>query len=272
MQASVSQPEFEALCGLVYEATGIHLKPGKAYLVEARLGPLLAETGCARFRDLCDRVREDRSGELTRRLVDAITTNETQFFRDRAPFELLREVVLPELAARCPGRKIRIWSAACSTGQEAYSVAVVAREVLGRAGVEILGTDISEAAVERARAARFTEVEVGRGLPASVRDRYLEPAGPGVWRVRADVRAVCSFRQLNLMKPFRFLGRFDLVLCRNVAIYFLREDRERLFRRVADVLGPGGYLLLGGTEFLPNPDPAFAALRHRLGVYYRRVA
>ena len=270
MQARVSPSEFEALRELVYDATGIHLKPGKGYLVEARLGPLLVASGCASFRELCDRVREDRSGELGRRLVDAITTNETQFFRDRTPFDLLREVLLPELAARRRGRPVRIWSAACSTGQEAFSVAVVALEAVGCGGVEILGTDISEAAVARARSARFTEAEVGRGFPADRRQRYLEPDGPGAWRVRPEVRRLCSFRQFNLMHPFRSLGRFDLVLCRNVAIYFRPEDRERLFRRVADALDPGGCLLLGGSEFLPGPNPEVTAVRHRLGVYYRR--
>ncbi len=275
---TVTPREFAALAEFIHGVTGIYLEPAKTYLVETRLGGLVAELGCATYGEFLARVRGDRGGDLVRRVVDAITTNETLFFRDQEPFDALRHALLPELvrhrrAATLPGVRptLRLWSAACATGQEVYSAAVVALEVLAAApdvALQLLGTDLSEAAVARARAGRYGAFEVERGLPPHVRDRYFRPVGGGAWQARDELKAPCSFQRLNLLEPFHALGRFDLVLCRNVAIYFREEARRALFDRLADALEPWGVLIIGAAEFLTGVSPRFTAHRHQRAVYY----
>lgn len=275
---AVTPVEFEALAQFIHGITGIHLEPTKTYLVETRLGGLLEELGCASYGEFLARAQADRGGALVRRVVDAITTNETLFFRDQGPFELLRYKLLPELVARrrvaaFPGGRptVRIWSAACSTGQEVYSTAIVAREVLAAAPdveVQILGTDLSEGALTRARAGRYGGLDLERGLPAAARDRYFRPTGEGTWQVSDELRARCSFRRLNLLESFEHLGRFDVVLCRNVAIYFRHEARRRLYDRLADALEPWGALIIGASEFLSGVSERFTPQRCLRTVYY----
>jgi chemotaxis protein methyltransferase CheR len=256
--------------------TGIQLDGGKDYFVAARLEGLRQQEGDTTIADLCERARRASHGPLARRLIDAITVKETLFFRDGAPFELLRRHLLPALIARRGGQAagrpapVRIWSAACSTGQEVYSLAILLRELLGpHAGerVQLLGTDISGEAVARAREGVYSRFEIERGLGADQLARYFEPAGRR-WRVREDLRALARFETRNLLAPLT-LGPFDLVLCRNVAIYFDLAVRKDLFARLARTLDPGGFLLVGATESLVGVDDRFTPRRQCGAVYYQ---
>lgn len=277
------QPEEQkSFSEYVYSLCAIQLDDSKGYLIEHRLASLVEEAGCDSYRGLLQRAKSDRSRLLERRIVDAITTNETSFFRDTAPFELLRHKLIPELIdRRTRGGKtgIRIWSAACSTGQELYSMAIVLKELLGtpeRYGVQLLGTDISDDAVARASAGLFSAVEMSRGLTDAQRDRYFV-AQPGGWRIRDEIRALACFQKMNLMEDLSCVGRFDIIFCRNVAIYFNERDRTSLFRRISSALEPGGALLVGAMESLNSAALSgaggkFEAQRYLRAVFYRLKA
>jgi chemotaxis protein methyltransferase CheR len=250
------QPEeHKSLAQYVYSLCAITLDESKGYLIESRLAGLVEESGSLSFSGLVARAKSDSSRALERRIVDAITTNETLFYRDTSPFDLLRHKIIPELIdrrARTGAARIRIWSAACSTGQELYSIAILFKELLGdpdRYGIRLLGTDISDDAVARASRGLFSPVEISRGLSEAQRDRYFGPHAGG-WQIRDEIRAMASFRKLNLMSDFSALGRFDVVFCRNVAIYFNERDRISLFGRIERALEPGGSLLIGAMESL----------------------
>ena len=225
--------------------------------------------------DYCARAQSDSSRALERRIVDAITTNETLFFRDGAPFDLLRHKIIPELIdrrARTGAARIRIWSAACSTGQELYSIAIMLKELLGdteRYGIRLLGTDISDDAVGRASRGLFSQIEIARGLSDAQRTRYFMPAAGG-WQIRDEIRAMASFKQLNLMKDFSSLGAFDVIFCRNVAIYFNEGDKVSLFGRIERALEPHGCLVVGSMESLATTCPGFESKRHLRSVFYQR--
>jgi len=261
----------------VHELCGVYLDDSKGYLIEARLGDLLRETGSRSFTELLAKVRADLTQTLPRKVIDAITTNETSFFRDAAPFELLRSRLIPELIDRRnqTGRRpmtIRIWSAACSTGQEAYSTAMVLKEVLGDFrgyDIRILGTDISDQAISQASYAHFNRLDLERGLTPSQLARYFEPVGDR-WKLRDELRATVSFRRLNLLEPFTFPTPFDLIFCRNVAIYFTEADKIRLFRNLGRCLDRDGALIIGATESITNLCPEFEPYRHQRAVFYRR--
>jgi len=209
--------ERQGVAQYIYSICAISLDETKDYLIEGRLGGLLAETKSASFTQLVSLARADATGVLRRRIVDEITTGETLFFRDASPFELLRHKIIPEIidrrarmVARTP---IRIWSAACSTGQEIYSIAILLRELLGdvnRYDIHLLGTDISDQAITRASRAHFTPIEISRGLSESARTKSFEPS-PGGWKLRDEVRGMVSFRKLNLMEDFSSLGKFDVI-------------------------------------------------------------
>jgi chemotaxis methyl-accepting protein methylase len=220
----------------IYSLCAITLDQTKGYLIESRLSHLVDALGCRSFRDLMARAKAETDGAIKRRIIDGITTNETLFFRDSAPFDLLRFKLIPQMLDRRKGSggtaPIRIWSAACSTGQEIYSVAMVLKEVLGdpyRYGVRLLGTDISDEAVAKASKGIFTQVEISRGLPDAARLKYFRPVEGG-WQISDELRALVSFKKKNLMADFGELGRFDVVFCRNVAIYFNERDKIALFR------------------------------------------
>jgi len=259
----------------IHSICAVSLDQSKDYLIESRLSALMEETGCASFTELLSRSRSDANGAVKRRIIDEITTNETLFFRDSSPFDLLRFKIVPEIVDR---RKrsgntvpIRIWSAACSTGQELYSIAIVLRELLGDLSgynIRLLGTDISDAAVARASAGIFSQIEIDRGLDHAARQRSFTPH-PGGWKIRDEIRAMASFRKLNLMEDFSSLGKFDVVFCRNVAIYFNERDRISLFNRIEQRMENDGYLVVGTMESLSGICPQFESKRHLRSVYYQ---
>ena len=274
--AKLPPEEFALVSRYIYEVSGITLEPGKDYLIESRLGPLLRERGCASYVDLCRQARSDSSKRLERQIVDQITTGETLFFRDSSPFDLLRHKILPDLIDRRSSLfvrplSIRIWSAGCATGQEVYSIAIVLKELLGgkkEYNVRLLGTDISDAAVARASYGRYNHLEVERGLPPEQRRKYFVEDG-NTWKIQDEIRAMASFRKMNLMLPFGGLGKFDIVFCRNVSIYFNIEDRKRLFEKIADTMERDGYLIIGSTESLTGICTRFEPKRYLRAVFYQ---
>ncbi|MBV5268409.1 MAG: protein-glutamate O-methyltransferase CheR, partial [Burkholderiaceae bacterium] len=226
------------------------------------------------------KARSDSSKALPRQIIDAITTNETLFFRDRAPFELLQNKILPELIDRRkskafskPPIPLRIWSAACSTGQELYSIAIILKEMLGdlnNYSLRLVGTDISNKAVAQASRGFYNNTEIERGLPGGKLERYFS-ASDGGWKIKDELRGMVSFSNINLLKNFPSLGRFDIIFCRNVAIYFSDEDKASLYKRLATVLESDGYLIIGGTESLTGISTLFAPQRHMRSVFYQLV-
>jgi chemotaxis protein methyltransferase CheR len=269
------QPEEQKnLAQYVYSLCSITLDESKGYLIESRLASLVHETGSDSYNGLLLRAKSDSSRAIERRIVDAITTNETLFFRDTSPFDLLRQKIVPELIdrrARTGSASIRIWSAACSTGQELYSIAIILKELLGdtdRYGVHLVGTDISDDAVARASRGIFSPVEISRGLTEAQRSRYFTPVSSG-WKIADEIRGMASFKKLNLMSDFSSLGRFDVVFCRNVAIYFTEKDKISLFGRLERVLEKDGYLIIGSMESLNGICPQFESKRYLRSVFYQ---
>ena len=275
----ITPDEFRVFSRYVHGLSGIYLDESKTYLIETRLGRLLEELGCASYSELYYRVKSDAGRSLERKIIDAITTKETQFFRDTSPFDLLRHKIVPELIDRRTAGKlspvpIRIWSAACSTGQEVYSIAIVLKELLRdlkRYTIRILGTDISDEAVAQASYGQYNKFEIERGLPPDKLHIYFTPKD-GMWKIRDEIRAMVTFRKHNLMEPFAGIGKFDIIFCRNVAIYFLLEDRTRLFKKIAEVLEREGYLIIGSTESLSGVCPLFEPKRYLRSVFYQLKA
>jgi chemotaxis protein methyltransferase CheR len=264
----ISTRDFVLLSGYIREISGIDLDETKRYLVESRLGPLIEKSGCADYACLYAKIREDASGTLRASLVNAITTHETSFFRDRKPFDLIRLRLIPSLIANDPRRPVRIWSAACSTGQEAYSLAMLLLDSLGDPGrfdIRILGTDISEESVRAARAGEYRDFEVSRGIPPEKLDRYFTRKDGG-YQVIPALRDLVEFRRGNILEP-EGSARFDIILCRNVAIYFSMEDRKRLFEGLAGSLKPEGCLFIGASESLMGVTARFIR-REELGAAY----
>jgi chemotaxis protein methyltransferase CheR len=246
----VNPLDFAFVAALVKRMSGIVIGPDKAYLVETRLAPLVRRRGT---RDLATLISELRAGDaaLQKLVVEAMTTNETLFFRDRIPFEHFNKIILPHLMGTRPrGSTIRIWCAACSTGQEPYSLSMMLEDLgaLGSAWkFDILATDLSEAVIERARAGVYNQFEVQRGLPVRNLIRFFAQQGQE-WRIEPKLRSRIEFRTLNLIEDFSRLGRFDVIFCRNVLIYFDDESKRALLERLAASLQPDGFVLLGAAE------------------------
>lgn len=259
----------------IHSICAITLDESKDYLIESRLSGLMEETRCTNFNQLVSRSKSEPNGALKRRIIDEITTGETLFFRDSSPFDLLRFKIVPEIIDRRSRSvlavPIRIWSAACSTGQEIYSIAIVLKELLGnlsRYNIRLVGTDISDQAVVRASEGVFSQIEIDRGLSCSIRDSFFQRHARG-WKIRDEIRAMASFRKLNLMDDFSSLGKFDIVFCRNVAIYFNERDRASLFKRIEQRLENDGYLVVGSMESLTSICPQFESKRHLRSVFYQ---
>jgi chemotaxis protein methyltransferase CheR len=275
----VTSEEYSQLSNHIQKVSGITLGVGKEYLIETRLGPLLEEFSCQSYMELFYKARTDQRGVVERRIIDAISTNETYFFRDIAPFDLLQHKLIPDLidAKTTASRgitpvNIRIWSAASSTGQEIYSIAIVLKELNlnpQKYRVQLLGTDISNAAITQASYGRYNKFEISRGLAPGRMNRFFQQDGDG-WQVGDAIRATVTFQKLNLTQPFFGLGKFDIILCRNVAIYFSPAERSRLYTKIASVLDPNGYLLIGATESLTNDTDQFFPQKYLRSVFYQR--
>lgn len=246
----MSTPVVIRVIDFISKAAGIVLTTEKAYFIEARLSPVLREENIASIDELMTRAeRGDR--RLAQRVIDALTTNETFFFRDKAPFDHFRNIIIPELLSRRPpGKTIRIWCAACSSGQEPFSLVMILDELksqLGGRTVEIHASDISEAILNKAKSGIFNQFEVQRGLPTKMLLQYFEKVGDN-WKISQDVVRRVNFFKFNLLDDPRAMGTFDVVFCRNVLIYFDRPTRGKIFDKIADRLAPDGFLLLGGAE------------------------
>ena len=270
--------EFELLKGFVEKNCGIHLEPGKEYLIETRLTDIAIDQGCKSFYEFYQKALGDTTGKLRNRIVDAMTTNETYFFRDDNLWNYLREVAAPELVRKAALGPVRIWSAASSTGQEAYSLAMLLDETARAKGVpnavrnvEIVGTDISSAALFLAISGRYDSLAIRRGLSDERRSRYFREDG-SVWVLSDEIKARAKFRRFNLMDSLATLGQFDLVLCRYVAIYFQEDFKKDLFQRIAGTLKPGNPLLLGATETLRGLSDEFEIQIHKNCTVFVRKA
>lgn len=274
----ITLDEIKILSKYIKDVSGIHLDSSKAYLIETRLKNIIEETGSTSFSDLYTKAKSDVSKALERKIVDAITTNETLFFRDSGPFELLQHKILPDLidkrsskSLNLPPLPIRIWSAACSTGQEVYSISIVLKELLfdlSKYNIKLLGTDISDAAIAQASYGSYNKFEIERGLTRDKLQKYFVANGDS-WKIKDEIRALANFKKLNLLMPLNGLGKFDIVFCRNVAIYFTVEDRKALFHKIADVLENDGYLIVGSTESLTGVCPRFEPKRHLRSIFYQ---
>jgi len=258
---------------LVYRRSAIVIENGKEYLVESRLGPLARAEGFASIDDMVTMLRQQPGNGLHAKLVEAMTTNETSFFRDQNPFDALKNDILPALRkARAITRRIRIWSAACSTGQEAYSIAILVREHfpdLLSWDFRIVGTDLSTAMVARAKEGIFNQIEVNRGLPAPLLIKYFERKGVN-WQIKATLRDMFECKPMNLVDPWPELPRFDVIFLRNVLIYFDVPTKQGILGRVRSVLAPDGYLFLGGAETTLRVDDSFERVQVDKAVYYKR--
>lgn len=246
-----SDVDYAYLRELVLAQSANRIDPSRDALFDTRLTPIVRMAGARNLKDFVAMLKSDPPAHLHRAVAEAMTVNETSFFRDLNPFEMLRQSVLPRLMEqRKRERRLRIWSAASSTGQEAYSIAMlIAEHIPELAGwdVKILGTDISRYVVEYAQRARYRRLEVNRGLPARMLLKYMVRDGEE-WEVGGQVRSMCEFQSVNLCAPLAVLPEFDLVLLRNVLLYFTQQDRTNLFREVHRKMSPEGYLVLGNAE------------------------
>lgn len=274
----ITPPEFTIFSNYILEISGIALVKGKEYLVETRLNPLVDELCCTSYTELFKKAKSDFTQKIEKKIIDAISTNETYFFRDKSPFELLQYKIIPDLIdKRSKGKtrglkpSIRMWSAASSTGQEIYSIAMALDEIniTPRSyNIKLLGTDISDAAVAQASYGKYNKFEMARGLDKKRMDRYFTKQQQEYWKIKDEIRIMAQFKKMNLMKPFTGLGKFDIILCRNVMIYFTNEDRRKIYTNIAKVLEPDGYLLLGSTESLANHSEIFVPRRYLKSVFY----
>jgi chemotaxis protein methyltransferase CheR len=257
---ALSNASFEFVRGVLRERSGHQLEDDKVYLVETRLLPVARRHGFESVEGLVLRLRSRRNERLLREVVEAMTINETFFFRDGHPFEVLRQTVLPELVRRrADVRCLNIWSAACASGQEPYSLAILLRQhfpALSSWNIRLIASDLSGAMLERARRGHYSELETSRGLTPELLEAYFQRQGVG-WQIRDDLRRMVEFLAINLSSAWPALPRLDLVLLRNVLIYFDLPTKRLILDRVHRVLQPDGYLLLGGAETTHSLDDGF---------------
>ena len=253
--------------------SGIVLGTNKQYLVKSRLAPLLGQFGAESLSDLIKRSMDPRERELKMTVVDAMTTNETLWFRDIYPFQLLTDKIFPELGKN--GRPLKIWSAASSSGQEPYSIAMIALEHQFKkpgtlpGGVQIVGTDISPTMLNQCKEGVYDNLALARGLSPERKRQFFEPCSDNKMRVTERVKKLVSFRPFNLLDNYSLLGKFDIIFCRNVLIYFAPEVKSKILNQFATSLNPGGYLMLGASESLTGLTDRFEMVRCNPGIVYK---
>jgi chemotaxis protein methyltransferase CheR len=258
------------LCRTIYNESGIVLDESKVYLIEARLLPLAREAGESTLDGLCNLIRAAGGRPLQTRVVEALTTNETLFFRDIKPFEGLQKFVIPELMMqRAAARKLCFWCAACSTGQEPYSLAMMWREMnIPGWQIDILATDLADSVLERARSGRFQQLEVNRGLPAKYLVKYFHRDGM-TWEIQPEIRKMIRWQKFNLKDSMAAIPACDVVFCRNVLIYFDLQTKRGILAKIRRVLRPEGYLILGSSETTLNVDDTYVRKHHGPAIFYQ---
>ncbi len=270
----MTEQEFDYVRAFVHQRCALVLDSDKRYLVETRLAPLVREFKFSSLSELITRLRNFPNNGLATRVLEAMVTTETLFFRDLHPFEAMRKVVLPDLIQRrADQRRLTIWCAACSTGQEPYSLAMLLRESFPQLvgwNVKLLATDISTEVLNRAREGRYSQLEVNRGLPATLLVKYFEQHGLQ-WQLRPVIRDMVEFRELNLARPWVGLAMCDLILLRNVMIYFEVETKKDILGRIKRVLKPDGYLLLGGAETTIHLDDSYRRVETLKSSFYQLI-
>ncbi|HBI14163.1 MAG TPA: chemotaxis protein [Desulfobulbaceae bacterium] len=269
--------EFRLIRDYVEKHCGIHLSDDKTYLVETRLTTMMFEQGCNTFGDLYNRAVLDKTHTLRDKIIEAITTNETFWFRDIHPFSILTELVLKQYAdeiAAGKRNKIRFWCCACSTGQEPYSIAMTFLEFIRHyprlkpENIEILATDISSTVLFLGKLGRYDNLAITRGLGEEYRDRYFVQNNK-IWTISDEVKKMVRFQKLNLQESFNHLGKQDIIFCRNILIYFSLEFKQDILKRIAALLRPGGYLFLGASESIIMYTQEYEMQRHAMGLYYQ---
>ncbi len=262
--------DFDFVSGLLKRRSGLMLSADKQYLLESRLLPVARKAGFDSLSGLIGALKADKTELLATAVVEAMTTNESFFFRDKVPFDNLRTTALPALqAARRHSRALRIWCAAAASGQEPYSLAMALSEMDGRfAGwqIEVIATDISNSILEKARQGLYSQFEVQRGLPIQLLIKYLSQDGE-MWQITPEIRAMVKYRQFNLLSDFSDLGTFDLIFCRNVLIYFDQETKVNVLDRLAEVIAGDGYLVLGAAETVVGLTDSFKVCPQSRGLY-----
>jgi chemotaxis protein methyltransferase CheR len=268
--ATAPMTDIQCFRRMLLDRSGLNLTEDKDYLLTSRLAPLVRDEGLADLDRLFAVTRADPFGRVAQKCIDALATHESFFFRDATPFDQLRDVLLPRLiATRRDTRRLRIWSAACSSGQEPYSLAMLLMEERSQMPdwrLEIVATDMSEPILERARTATYSEFEVNRGLSPTRRDRWMQP-DPRGWRIAAEVRSMVSFQRHNLLDGMSGMGRFDLIFCRNVLIYFDQDRKASCLRQIACGLELDGALVLGSAETVVGLDSPFVPMPGLRGTF-----
>ncbi len=269
MTLALSNDEFEFISGLLKQRSGLALTPDKGYLLDTRLSPIAKANGMADIRELIVKLRQNPNAPLAYQVIESMTTNESMFFRDTKPFDQLVKVILPELKAK--GRNsIRIWSAACSTGQEGYSIAMAIKEEMPKypgLSAEIYGTDLAEKVVERARSGMYSQFEIQRGLPIAYLMKYFTQRPNNNWEINDTIKSMVKFNTGNLLQPYLALGRFDIIFCRNVLIYFDEKTKGDVLDRMAGILNAPGYLYLGGSETTHGLTTKYKVIEAHRGLF-----
>ncbi|RLV61579.1 protein-glutamate O-methyltransferase CheR [Parashewanella curva] len=273
-QRQLTQDEYKRFSAFLEQHSGIVLGDNKQYLVRSRLSPLVTLYGLSDIAEVAQKSIDGSLRQLRLDVIDAMTTNETLWFRDGYPFSLLESTIFPEYSDQ--SRSLKIWSAACSSGQEPYSIAMSALEYKQKnptafaRGVSILGTDLSPTMLEKCSKAEYDELALARGLSEQRKRQFFESSGQAGMRVKQNVRDLVSFRNHNLLDNYNVLGKFDVIFCRNVLIYFSPAAKSKILRQFAAALNPNGVLFLGASESMTGLCDDFEMIRCRPGIFYRK--
>ncbi|WP_299183708.1 protein-glutamate O-methyltransferase CheR [uncultured Neptuniibacter sp.] len=274
---TITDADFELFSRFLEDNSGILLAKHKQYLVQSRLGKIVQEQGCPGLKELISKLQSPASKRLREQVIDAMTTNETLWFRDVHPFDILRDRILPEMTgAGGMGSRVRIWSAACSTGQEPYSISITFDEFKKKnpgklSSGEIIATDISTQVLEQARRGEYEMLAIGRGLSQERLTQHFRETPSGSWAVKPEIKSGVRFQSINLLGQYSAMGKFDVIFCRNVLIYFSSEKKLEILSKMHGVLKPGGYLILGASEFLSGLSDKYKMIHCRPGIIYQAI-
>jgi len=274
---TITSDEFKNFSQFLEKSCGILLAEHKQYLVQSRLSKIMQKEGFTTLSELVSRLNSMGGNLLKEQVIDAMTTNETLWFRDIHPYEILKDKLLTEIASGQPMQKLRIWSAACSSGQEPYSISMVIEEFRQSrsgafsAGQEIVATDISSVILDQAKRGEYEMLALGRGLSQDRLNRFFRKNPEGSWTIKPEIKARVKFQSLNLLGQYSSLGQFDIIFCRNVLIYFSSDVKTEILRKMHKQLKPGGYLILGASESLSGLPDLYRMIHCRPGIIYQSI-